>query len=65
MRLNRVFPDAALAPGGCARAAAVLGWCSPQSSVPRQTVGHHAKAAMNEMGPSAACEGCRGGVPRH
>jgi len=47
-----------------ARAAAVLGWCSPQSSVPRQTVGHHAKAAMYEMGPTAACEGCRGEVPR-
>src|SRR5689334_25133817 len=51
-------------PGGCARAAAVLGWCSPQSSVPRQTVGHHAKAAKYEMGPTAACEGCRGEVPR-
>jgi hypothetical protein len=46
-----------------ARAAAVLGWCSPQSSVPRQTVGHHARAAMYEMGQKAACEGCRGEVP--
>jgi len=25
-------------------------WCSPQSSVPRQTVGHHARAATYEMG---------------
>jgi hypothetical protein len=47
-----------------ARGAAVLGWCSPQSSVPRQTVGHHARAAMDEMGLTAACEGCRGEVPR-
>jgi hypothetical protein len=46
-----------------ARAAAVLGWCSPQSSVPRQTVGHHARAAVYEMGQKAACEGCRGEVP--
>lgn len=28
----------------------VLRWFSPQSSVPRQTVGHHARAAMYEMG---------------
>ena len=42
----------------------MLGWCSPQSSVPRQTVGHHARAAMYEMGLTAACEGCRGEVPR-
>jgi hypothetical protein len=41
----------------------VLGWCSPQSSVPRQTVGHHARAAKYETGPTAACEGCRGEVP--
>ena len=47
-----------------ARGAAVLGWCSPQSSVPRQTVGHHARAAMYEMGLTAACEGRRGEVPR-
>ena len=44
-------------------AAAVLGWCSPQSSVPRQTVGHHARAAKYEMGLPAACEGRRGEVP--
>jgi len=50
-------------PGRSAGAAAVLRWCSPQSSAPRQTVGHHAKAAMYEMGPTAACEGCRGEVP--
>jgi hypothetical protein len=37
--------------------------CSPQSSVPRQTVGHHAKAAIYEMGLRAAGEGCRGEVP--
>lgn len=37
----------------------MLGWCSPQSSVPRQTVGHHAKAAMYEMGLS-----CPRGLPR-
>lgn len=24
-------------------------WCSPQSSVPRQTVGHHARAATDEL----------------
>ena len=42
----------------------MLRWCSPQSSVPRQTVGHHARAAMYEMGPTAACEGRRGEVPR-
>ena len=59
----RVFPDAAQPPAR-ARGAAVLGWCSPQSSVPRQTVGHHARAAMYEMGLTAACEGCRGEVPR-
>ncbi|KAL2137933.1 hypothetical protein VTI28DRAFT_7789 [Corynascus sepedonium] len=60
----RVFPDAARTTGRVAPvAAAVLRWCSPQSSVPRQTVGHHAKAAMYEMGPTAACEGCRGVVP--
>src|SRR5690606_9692199 len=45
-------------------AAAVLRWCSPQSSVPRQTVGHHAKTAKYETGPTAAREGCRGEVPR-
>ena len=64
MRLDGVFPDAAPSPGLSARAAAVLGWCSPKSSVPRQTVGHHARAANYEMGPTAACEGCRGEVPR-
>ena len=42
----------------------MLGWCSPQSSVPRQTVGHHARAAKYEMGQTAACEGYRGVVPR-
>lgn len=31
-------------------AAEVQWWCSPQSSVPRQTVGHHARAATYEMG---------------
>jgi len=64
LRLDGVFPDAAPSPGLSARAAAVLGWCSPKSSVPRQTVGHHARAAKYEMGPTAACEGCRGEVPR-
>jgi hypothetical protein len=64
LRLDGVFPDAAPSPGLSARAAAVLGWCSPKSSVPRQTVGHHARAANYEMGPTAACEGCRGEVPR-
>ena len=64
MRLDGVFPDAAPSPGLSARSAAVLGWCSPKSSVPRQTVGHHARAANYEMGPTAACEGCRGEVPR-
>ena len=59
----RVFPDAAQ-PRQRARGAAGLGWCSPQSSVPRQTVGHHARAAMYEMGLTAAGEGCRGEVPR-
>lgn len=63
MRLNGVFPDAAPALARGARAAAVLGWCSPQSSVPRQTVGHHARAAKYETGQKAACEGCRGEVP--
>ena len=64
MRLNGVFPDAAQPRARWARGAAVLGWCSPQSSVPRQTVGHHARAAMYDMGQTAACEGCRGEVPR-
>jgi hypothetical protein len=49
---------------GVSQGAAGLGWCSPQSSVPRQTVGHHARAAMYEMGLTAACEGRRGEVPR-
>ena len=59
-------------PGGQnARAATVLGWCSPQSSVPRQTVGHHARAATDEMGlkrpAKAAVERCPGrpGHPPH
>lgn len=64
MRLDGVFPDAAQPRARWARGAAVLGWCSPQSSVPRQTVGHHARAAMYDMGQTAACEGCRGEVPR-
>ena len=51
-------------PGRIRQGATVLGWCSPQSSVPRQTVGHHARAAMYEMGLRAASEGCRGEVPR-
>jgi hypothetical protein len=59
----RVFPDAALPPAR-ARGAAGLGRCSPKSSVPRQTVGHHARAAMYEMGLTTACEGRRGEVPR-
>jgi hypothetical protein len=58
------LPRCRAAPGARARGAAVLRWCSPQSSVPRQTVGHHARAAMYEMGPTAACEGRRGEVPR-
>jgi hypothetical protein len=64
LRLDGVFPDAAQPRARWARGAAVLGWCSPQSSVPRQTVGHHARAAMYDMGQTAACEGCRGEVPR-
>jgi hypothetical protein len=58
------LPRCRAAPGERAWGAAGLGWCSPQSSVPRQTVGHHARAAMYEMGLTAACEGCRGEVPR-
>jgi hypothetical protein len=58
------LPRCRAAPGARARGAAVLRWCSPQSSVPRQTVGHHARAAMYEMGLTAACEGHRGEVPR-
>jgi hypothetical protein len=58
------LPRCRAAPGARARGAAVLRWCSPQSSVPRQTVGSHARAAMYEMGPTAACEGRRGEVPR-
>ena len=53
MRLQSL-PRCRAAPGASARAAAVLGWCSPQSSVPRQTVGHHARAAMYEMGLTAS-----------
>ena len=63
MRLQSL-PRCRAAPGARARGAAVLRWCSPQSSVPRQTVGHHARAAMYEMGLTAACEGHRGEVPR-
>lgn len=63
MRLQSL-PRCRAAPGERAWGAAGLGWCSPQSSVPRQTVGHHARAAMYEMGLTAACEGCRGEVPR-
>jgi hypothetical protein len=51
-------------PGESAGAATVLGWCSPQSSVPRQTVGHGARAAKYETGLTAAGEGRRGEVPR-
>jgi hypothetical protein len=59
------LPRCRAAPGASARAAAVLGWCSPQSSVPRQTVGHHARAATYEMGlkqrpAKAAAERCLG-----
>lgn len=35
---------------GAPGAVEVQRWCSPQSSVPRQTVGHHARAATYEMG---------------
>jgi hypothetical protein len=40
------------------------GGARPLSSVPRHTVGHHANAANDEQGPTAACEGRRGEVPR-